>query len=128
MKMIGSMDRYKNSTSVRIFEFKDDYLNLRINFRTDKTEVFIETNSIGLVFDSSTNAHYKGKILGRFRLPFKNEVPTIKFIKYGADNTNEIIDTGINEHNVECYLDAEVFITKYMLENNLIRLENTNDN
>lgn len=125
--MIGSMDRYKNSTSVRIFEFKDDYLNLRINFRTDKTEVFIETNSIGLVFDSSTNTHYKGKILGRLRLPFKDEVPTIKFIKYGADSTNEIIDTGINEHSVECYLDAEVFITKYLLENNLIQLENTHD-
>ena len=68
------------------------------------------SNEIGLKFDSSTYIYYKNEKIGKLRLPFRHEKPNIQV-------------TLVYKDFVECYLDAEVFVTKYLIQNKLITVE-----
>ena len=110
---------------VRIFNIGDITYMLVMDLTTDATSVINEDGeSLGLMFDSSTNAHYKGKRIGRIRMAFNDEKPNLHFIKYTDDNKEEApFDTGISQKLVECYLDAEVVITKLLIENKTITIK-----
>ena len=94
------------------------------------------SNEIGLKFDSSTYIHYKNEKIGKLRLPFRHEKPNIQvtlfdsFARQNKDMTHKTnenmettIDSGVYKDFVECYLDAEVFVTKYLIQNKLITVE-----
>ena len=118
------MTERERSTQVRMFDISERVLALFIDLNTDTTFIVNEdAEEIGLEFDSSTNIHYKGKVIGRLRLPYGKEADNIQYVKYHNNVDVETIDTGVSTKGVECYLDAEVFITKYLIENKLITLE-----
>lgn len=113
-------------SQVRMFDINNRVLALFIDLDTDATFIIDEdANEIGLEFDSGTKIHYKGKVIGRIRLPHGEEAKNMQYVRYHGDNGVEVetIDTGVSERGVECYLDAEVFITKYLIENKIITLE-----
>ena len=111
------MAERERCTQVRMFDINNRVLGLFIDLNTDATFVVDENaNEIGLEFDSSTNIHYKEKRIGKLRLPFNSEKKNIHFVytDFTIENIADqikTIDTGIPEHLVECYLDAEVFVT-----------------
>ena len=119
---------HSSVTSVRMFDFKDEYYQLLIDLDDDHTFVInSDGKEIGLKFDSSTYVHYKEKQIGKLRLPFNGEKPNIHFVKYNInDKPDTPLDTGISQNLVECYLDAEVFITKHLIETGFIKLEEPN--
>jgi len=119
---------HSSVTSVRMFDFKDEYYQLLIDLDDDHTFVVnSDGEEIGLKIDSSTNISYKDKIIGRIRRSFDGEKNNLHFIKYNDDKTDDTpVDTGINQELVECYLDAEVFITKHLIETGFIKLEAQN--
>ena len=120
------MTERERSTQVRMFDVNERVLALFIDLNTDATFIVDEdANEIGLEFDSDTKIHYKGKVIGRIRLPHGDELKNMQYVRYHGDDGVEVetIDTGVSERGVECYLDAEVFITKYLIENKLITLE-----
>lgn len=131
------MAERKRCTQVRMFDINNRILGLFIDLNTDATFVVDENaDEIGLEFDSGTKIHYKGKNIGRIQMSFDKVSKNLQFIKYSEsakeiscvkhgtrDSMETVIDTGIDQDKVECYLDAEVFITKYLIENNIITLE-----
>lgn len=121
------MTERERSTQVRMFDVNERVLALFIDLNTDATFIINEdAEEIGLEFDSSTNIHYKGKVIGRLRLPYGKEADNIQYVKYHNNVDVETIDTGVSTKGVECYLDAEVFITKYLIENKIIDIEKDN--
>lgn len=128
--------------NVRAFDIDDDGFGLFLDLNDDSTFVVDEmSNEIGLKFDSSTYIYYKDEKIGKLRLPFDHEKPNIhvtlfdSFARKNKDithKTNEnmetTIDSGVYKEFVECYLDAEVFITKYLIENGFIKFESMKEN
>jgi len=118
-------DRYR-CTDVRSFKINEHRLYLYINLETDGTFVTDrKNNEIGLAFSSGTDITYKGKRIGRIRMSF-DDTKNLRFLFDKEDGTEENIDTGVNQELVECYLDAEVFITKHLIETGFIKLEAQN--
>lgn len=114
---------------VRMFEVQDKHFILLMDIEDDDTTKVIneDEEEIGLKFDSSTYAYYKDKRIGKLRLPFTGEPDNIHFIKYSTETDPEVtIDTGCTKEHVECYLNAEVFIAKYLIENKIINIEKEN--
>ena len=110
---------------VRIFKANNSRFTLLMDIEdNDTTKVIdIDGNEIGVKFDHSTNVYFKDKIIGRLRRSFAGEKPNIQFIKYNDDKTDDApFDTGINEELVECYLDAETVVTRYLIEQGIIKL------
>ena len=108
------------STSlISIFEVDGVIFQQVIHLDNDSVEILRENNeSTGLLFNYKGDIIYQNKTIGKVRLPYSNE--EIKTMKFIWDKSGEIIDTGICEKDIECFLKAEVFITKYIIENNLI--------
>lgn len=112
---------HEHCSNVRVFKIEDQRLYLYLNLTTDATFIAdVNGNDIGLKFDSSTNIFYKDKNIGRIRLPINGK--NLIFIYRKEDGSEEQIDTGVDQKLVECYLDAEVFITKYLVEHKAISL------
>lgn len=113
---------------VRMFDVKDIVHMLVMDLTTDATSVINENGeAVGVMFDSSTNAYYKGKRIGRIRIAFDDEKQNLHFIKYTDDNKEEApFDTGISQKLVECYLDAEVVIFKHLIETGVVKIEKEN--
>ena len=111
---------------VRSFKVNDKRYTLMMDIEDDDTTKVIdqEGNEIGLKFDHSTNAYYKDEKIGRLRLPFTGEPDNIQFVHYkNKPEEDAPIDTGAYKEKVECYLDAEVFVAKYLIENGFIKIE-----
>lgn len=118
------MNERARCTEVRSFRVGEHRLYLYINLETDGTFVRNRNgDEIGLAFDSGTRVTYKNKEIGRIRMSFKDGNNNLHFVLYQEDKIEIEIDTGINQDKVECYLDAEVFVTNYLVENKLITLE-----
>ena len=104
---------------VRSFKVNEKFFSLGIDTDTDDTSI-TDTNGnlIGLTFDSSGYVFYKEKQIGYIRHGFEGENRNLHFVYDG-----KIHDTGIAQHKVECYLDAEVVIMKWLFENKYISLD-----
>lgn len=123
--------------NVRAFDVGDEGFGLFLDLNDDSTFVVDEmSNEIGLKFDSSTYIYYKNERIGKLRLPFNHEQPNIQVTLFDSfarknkdmvhktnENMETTIDSGVYKENVECYLDTEVFVTKYLIENKLITVE-----
>lgn len=116
---------YSSIVGVRMFDHNERVLQLLMDLDDDHSFVVNEDGKeIGLKFDSSTYIYINEKRVGKIYLPFDSEVQTMHFTV--ANDTGEDVprvDTGVSKNLVECYLDAEVFITKYLIDNKLITLE-----
>lgn len=62
------------------------------------------------------------ELITRIRMSFDDK-PTLRLILKPHEKDEKEIDTEVNQNFSEAYLDAEVFITKYLIENKFITLE-----
>lgn len=114
-----------NITDVRTFDIDKNVYILFIDLDDDKTFVVDEDcKEIGLKFDSSTYVYINNKRIGKLRLPFEGENKNIHFVKYNENSQpEEPFDTGVSDKLVECYLDAEVVVTKYLIEKGFLKVK-----
>lgn len=64
----------------------------------------------------------KEETIARIRMSFDDK-QTLRLILKPHEKDEKEIDTEVNQNRSEAYLDAEVFITKYLIENKIITLE-----
>jgi len=109
---------------VRGIRLEDRRLTLLMDIEDDDTTKVVDENNkeIGLKFDHSANVIYKDEHIARIRMSFDDK-PTLRLILKPHEKDEKEIDTEVNQNFSEAYLDAEVFITKYLIENKIITLE-----
>lgn len=118
--IFGKKEEEMNLIEVRTFRINKESYKLCIDTQDDHTEVLKEDKPIGLVFDSSTNIIYNNRQIGKLRFSYSDE--STKTIKFILNVKEDIIDTGVSDSLSEAFLDAEVFVTKYLIENSLINV------
>ena len=77
---------------------------------------------IGLKFDHSANVIFKEETIARIHRSFDDK-PTLRLILNPHEKDEKEIDTEVNQNRSEAYLDAEVIVTKYLIENQILTLE-----
>lgn len=109
---------------VRAFFSIDKYYTLLMDIEdNDTTKVVDENNKeIGLKFDHSANVIFKEEKIARICMSFDDK-PTLRLILNPHEKDEKEIDTEVNQNRSEAYLDAEVIVTKYLIENKIITLE-----
>ncbi len=109
---------------VRAFFSIDEYYTLLMDIEdNDTTKVVDENNKeIGLKFDHSANVIFKEETIARIHRSFDDK-PTLRLILNPHEKDEKEIDTEVNQNRSEAYLDAEVIVTKYLIENKIITLE-----
>ena len=110
--------------TVRAFFSIDKYYTLLMDIEdNDTTKVVDENNKeIGLKFDHSANVIFKEEKIACIRMSFDDK-PTLRLILNPHEKDEKEIDTEVNQNRSEAYLDAEVIVTKYLIENKIITLE-----
>lgn len=116
---------HSSITSIRMFDHNERVLQLLMDLDDDHSFVVDEDGKeIGLKFDSSTYVYINDQRIGKVRLPFNGEPNNIHFVRYNETTEPDApFDTGVSARLVECYLDAEVVVTKLLIDNKLIKLE-----
>lgn len=109
-------------TFISNFKIDDDVYNQFLNLDNDSVYIFKDTEYTGLEFDYSGCCKYQEKTIGRIRFPIKGELDNMFFVLKQSNKDEIKIDTGISAKDVECYLKAEVVITKLLIERMLISL------
>lgn len=122
MNTATKVNMHEGSTNVGVFEVAGKVYVAMLFFRVDdRVEIFNEDEeSIGLIYTSNSAIMFNGKQIGRLRFPFSNETQTMKMELFGDNNEEKIIDSEVSKNHVECFIQAEHFFTKYLIENNII--------
>lgn len=109
---------------VRGIRLEDRHLTLLMDIEDDDTTKVVDENNneIGLKFDHSANVIFKEEKIARIRMSFDDK-PTLRLILNPHEKDEKEIDTEVNQNRSEAYLDAEVIVTKYLIENKIITLE-----
>jgi len=103
---------------VRSFRINEKIFCLKIDTDTDDTSIeTVNGTPIGLTFDSSGYVFYKDNQIGYIRHGFNEEGEFLHFIF-----NKETINTNVSQNRCEAYLDAEVVITKWLVENKHISI------
>lgn len=121
--MNTKVNMHEGSTNAGVFTANGKTYVSMLFFRVDdRVEIFNEDEeSIGLVYTASSDVLFNGKQIGRLRFPYnKEEKQTMKMVLYKENNEEELIHSEVSRHDVECFLKAELFFTKYLIENNII--------
>ena len=123
IKPKDKVNMYEGSTNVGVFEVSGKIYIAMLFFNVDdRVEIFNEDEeSIGLIFTSSSKVLFNDNEIGKVRYPCRDEgIKTMKMVLYKEDDVEEIIDSDVSRDYVECFIKAERFFTKYLIENNII--------
>lgn len=122
IKPKGKVNMHEGSTNVGVFDAAGKtYISMLFFRDDDRVEIFNEDEeSIGLVYTADSQILFQEKQIGRLRFPRKEETQTMKMVLFGEDNKETIVDCDIRSTHVEAFIRAELFFTKYLIENNII--------
>ena len=118
----GKFRSHQRSTRVGSVKVGNNRFNSMLFLDDDRVEIFTGDNqdSIGLIFTANCGVRFKGKEIGKVRSSYDVEHPTIVMELFGANDEIQVIDSGVSEKRVECFLEAELVFTKWLIGNKVI--------